>query len=435
KGGDPIIYGRGGEEALKLQEAGIDFEIIPGISSSTAAPLYAGIPLTQRHIASSFAVITGHEADDKEKSTVDIEKISAAVDTLVVLMGVGNLSRITERVIAAGKSPNTPAALVSWGTRTRQQTVVGTLSNIADKINKIGLKPPAVIIIGDVVNLREKLTWFEKKSLFGRQILITRPAAQAESFAEMIEAEAGAAVKAPVIRIEGAEDKRPLQEAVTNLKEYTHLIFTSVNGVEYFTAELEKMSKDIRALAGLKIMTIGSKTAEKLKEHGIRADYIPEDYSTEGILNYLTELEKKGEIDFRTASFLLPRADIAPERLENALKKMGADVDNITAYRTVRVGLEPEILDMIIDDKIDLLTFTSSSTVRYFVKGIKELIDTAEFDQSTAAEVMKKVKSIPAVSIGPVTAETAAEQGLNTAASADVYTIEGLMEAVKTYFA
>lgn len=434
KGGDPFIYGRGGEEALKLRDAGIDFEIIPGISSSTAAPLYAGIPLTQRHTASSFAVITGHEAADKEESTIEIEKIAAAVDTLVILMGVGNLPQIVERVLAAGRSPDTPAALVRWGTRSKQQTLVGTISNIADKVKKIAFKPPAVIIIGEVVNLKEKLAWFEKKSLFGRQILITRPAAQSESFMKMIEAEAGAAVKAPVIEIKSAKDNDDLKKALAELQNYTHLIFTSVNGVKYFMAELEKMAKDLRSLAGLKIMTIGPKTAEKLKENGLKADFIPADYSTEGILKYLKELETKGEIDFEKASFLLPRANIAPKRLENALREMGAGVKNVITYRTERCAVEAEIIDLIIKDQLDLLTFTSSSTVEYFIEGINELLNSSKFDQFTYNEVLKKIKFIPAACIGPVTAETAKNNGLNTAVVAEKYTIEGLMEAIRLYF-
>jgi uroporphyrinogen III methyltransferase/synthase len=433
KGGDPFIYGRGGEEALRLQEAGIDFEIIPGISSSTAAPMYAGIPLTHRHVASSFAVITGHEAADKEESTIEIEKIAAAVDTLVILMGVGNLSKISERVIAAGRNPDTPTALVSWGTRSNQQTVVGTISNIKEEVDKAGLKAPAVIIIGEVVKLRENLNWFEKKSLFGKNILVTRPAEQADTLISQIEAEAGSAICSPTIVIEEAADKRPLREALKGLDNYTHLIFTSVNGVKYFTAELEELGKDMRSLAGLKIMAIGSKTAEKLKEKGIRADYLPDDYSTDGILNSLKELHKIGELKPEETSFLLPRANIAPKRLQNALREMGAEVDNLTAYQTQRVMLKPEVLEMIWHDKLDLLTFTSSSTVEYFIKGIEEVLKTPEFEGLDAEEFFEKLRSIPTAAIGPVTAAAAAEHGLNTAVTAEEYTIEGLMEAVIKY--
>jgi uroporphyrinogen III methyltransferase/synthase len=440
KGGDPFIYGRGGEEALKLKEAGIDFEIIPGISSSLAVPLYAGIPLTQRHLASSFAVITGHEAADKEESTIEIEKIAAAVDTLVVLMGVGKLPQIVERVLAAGKSPATPVALVRWGSRSHQQTITGTLSNIVEKVKVADFKPPAVIVIGEVVNLREKLSWFENKKLLGKNILVTRPRAQATSFVEMIEAEAGSGVLAPTIKIKAAQNDEPLQEAVKNLQEYTHLIFTSVNGVKYFMQALDQQQLDLRALAEIKVVTIGSKTAAELKTNGIRADYMPEDYSTAGILNYLKNLQSEGEIDLSQASFLLPRADIAPQLLEEELKKLGAEVNNIEAYRTEAVNLEAEVMELIQNEELDLLTFTSSSTVENFIGGIEKLIENQNEDlESDSSEVNKKeiwkqLKEIPAACIGPVTAEKAVEYGLNHKITAAEYTIEGLFAAILKYY-
>ncbi|PTV92853.1 uroporphyrinogen III methyltransferase/synthase [Halanaerobium saccharolyticum] len=370
KGGDPFIYGRGGEEALKLKAAGIEFEIIPGISSSLAVPLYAGIPLTQRHLASSFAVITGHEAADKEESTIEIEKISAAVDTLVILMGVGKLPQIVERVLAAGKSPETPAALVRWGSHSKQQTLTGKLINISDRVEAADFKPPAVIIIGEVVKLRQDLKWFENKSLFGKNILVTRPRAQAASFVEMIETEAGRAVLAPTIEIKAAQNRQPLQKAVRNLGEYTHLIFTSVNGVKHFREALDQKGLDFRALAGIKVITIGAKTAEELRKQGIKADFMPADYSTAGILNYLKQLQGEGKINLSQASFLLPRADIAPQLLEEELKALGAEVNNVEAYRTEAVALEPEVLELIKNSDLDLLTFSSSSTVENFISGL-----------------------------------------------------------------
>lgn len=439
KGGDPFIYGRGGEEALKLKAAGINFEIIPGISSSLAVPLYAGIPLTQRHLASSFAVITGHEAADKEESTIKIEKIAAAVDTLVVLMGVGKLSQTAERVLAAGKSPATPVALVRWGSRSQQQTITGTLSNIAEKVEAADFKPPAVIVIGEVVNLRDQLSWFENKKLLGKNILVTRPRAQAASFVEMIEAEAGGAVLAPTIKIKAAQNDDPLQKAVKNLAEYTHLIFTSVNGVKYFMQALDSQQLDLRALAGIKVVTIGSKTAAELKQNGIRADFMPEDYSTAGILAYLKKLQSEGEIDLKLASFLLPRADIAPQLLEKELKKLGAEVNNVEAYRTESVNLEVEVLELIQNDELDLLTFTSSSTVENFISGVEKLIKNKEDLENKSAEIKQneiwqQLKEIPAACIGPVTADKARDYGLNLKITAAEYTIEGLFAAVLKYY-
>lgn len=441
KGGDPFIYGRGGEEALKLKEAGIDFEIIPGISSSLAVPLYAGIPLTQRHLASSFAVITGHEAADKEESTIEIEKIAAAVDTLVVLMGVGKLPQIVERVLAAGKSTATPVALVRWGSRSQQQTITGTLNNIVEKVEVADFRPPAVIVIGEVVNLREKLSWFENKKLLGKKILVTRPRAQAASFVEMIEAEAGSAVLAPAIKIKAAQNDEPLQQAVKNLAKYNHLVFTSVNGVKFFMQALESQQLDLRALAGKKVMTIGSKTAAELKKNGIKADFMPEDYSTAGILAYLKKLQSEDKINLSQTSFLLPRADIAPQLLESELKKLGAEVNNIEAYRTEAVELEAEVLELIQKKKIDLLTFTSSSTVDNFIRGVEKLIENQNrglendpTDDINRDQIWQQLKEIPTACIGPVTAERAKEYGLNLKITAAEYTIEGLFAAILEYY-
>lgn len=441
KGGDPFIYGRGGEEALKLKEAGIDFEIIPGISSSMAVPLYAGIPLTQRHLASSFAVITGHEAADKEESTIEIEKIAAAVDTLVVLMGVGNLPQIAERVLKAGKSPKTPVALIRWGSRSKQETITGNLSNIAAKVKEANFKPPAVTVIGEVVGLREKLNWFENKKLLAKNILVTRPAAQASSILKMIEKEAGNPILSPTIQIKPSQSKKELKTAIRNLEKYTHLIFTSVNGVKYFVETLKEEKLDLRELAGIKIMTIGSKTAAELNKNGIRADLMPEDYSTAGILNYLEELETKNEIDLKTTSFLLPRSNIAPENLQEGLRELGAKVDNIVAYRTESVELSSELIDLLLNDELDLLTFSSSSTVDNLISGIKNLTkaklaqNKLDLDQKVEKELLAKLKEIPAACIGPVTAARAREYNLNVQIVAEEYTIQGLMDAVLNYYA
>ena len=443
KGGDPFIYGRGGEEAKKLEAADINFEIIPGISSSLAVPLYAGIPLTQRNLASSFAVITGHEAAEKAESTIRIEKIAAAVDTLVVLMGVGNLPQVVERVLAAGRSPETPVALIRWGSRSEQKTVSGSLKNIVQKVKETNFKPPAVTVIGEVVGLREKLKWFENKRLLGKNILVTRPRAQTSSIQEMIEEEAGNAVLAPSIKIEAAADKNGLKNAIKNLDQYQYIIFTSVNGVKYFMQALEKEGFDLRSLAGIKIITIGSKTAAKLKENGIKADFMPEDYSTTGILKYLKNLEIEGRLNLKEASFLLPRSNIAPSDLQQGLKEFGASVNNIEAYKTKDVEIENRILKMIAADELNLLTFTSSSTVENLIKGIKEKLNKFEQDdfdteleknKITAENIIRKLKEIPAACIGPVTAETAKKAGLNVKVIAEEYTVEGLMDSILKYY-
>jgi len=276
--------------------------------------------------------------------------------------------------------------------------------------------------------------------LLGKNILVTRPKKQAISFIEMIEGEAGSAVFAPTIEIKAAENIGPLQKEVGNLENYSHLIFTSVNGVKYFMQELDRQQLDLRALAGTKIMTIGSKTAEELRVNGIRTDFLPEDYSTSGILDYLRKLQSKGEINLRQASFLLPRADIAPKILEKELKNMGAKVKNVEAYKTEAVEMEVEILDLLKNDDLDLLTFTSSSTVDNFIIGLEKLIksqnellenDSKEIDQK---KLWQRLKEIPAACIGPVTANQAKKYGLNVKITAAEYTIEGLFDEILKYY-
>lgn len=430
KGGDPFVYGRGGEEALRLAELGIDFEIIPGISSALAVPLYAGIPLTQRHLASSFAVITGHEAAAKSSSTVKIEEIAAAVDTLVVLMGVGKLAKIVERVIAAGRDPETPIALIRWGSRSQQQVIKGKLANIVVKVKTDKLKPPAVIIIGEVVRLREQLNWFEKKQLLARNILVTRPAEQAAEFVELIESEGGQAILAPAIKIKEAANPLPLKKAIRELTAYNFIIFTSVNGVEFFWQELQQAGLDARAFAGHKIICIGSKTAKKLAEFGLQADYLPADYSTAGILNLLENLAAAGEINFAESNFLLPRANLASRDLADQLMNWGAAVTDLTAYQTVPAELPTDLIKLIKNNQLDLLTFTSSSTVSNFMNGIKNLAAV----ETDLEDLMLKLQEIPVICIGPVTAASARQEGLAVNLIAEEYTINGLFKAIINYF-
>jgi uroporphyrinogen III methyltransferase/synthase len=353
-------------------------------------------------------------------------------------MGVGKLPQTVERVLAAGKSPETPVALIRWGTRSEQETITGTLSDIAQKVEHANFKPPAVIVIGEVVNLRDKLSWFENKKLLGKNILVTRPRKQASSFVEMIESEAGNAIMSPTIKIKAPKNDESLKQAIKNLKKYTHLIFTSVNGVKYFMQILDFKKLDLRALAGMNIIAIGSKTAAELKVNGIRSDFIPEDYSTAGILEYLEKLESIGKINFKDASFLLPRADIAPQLLEKELKKRGSKVNNVEAYRTKAVSLDKNVLNLIQKADLDLLTFTSSSTIDNFIKGLEQLIK-AENQQKDSlkinrSKIFKQLKKIPTACIGPVTAERAKDYGLNLKIAAEEYTIEGLFTAILKYY-
>lgn len=419
KGGDSFVFGRGGEEALVLEKADIDFEIIPGITSPVAVPEYAGIPVTQRNISSSFAVITGHEASDKKESAVDWSKLADSVDTLIVLMGVGNLPNITKKLMEAGMDKNTPVALIRWGTRSSQETISGELFNIAEKVKVADFKPPAVIVIGKVVNLRKKLNWFEKRPLFSENIIVTRPKKQAGKFSSLLEKQGAEAVSCPTIEITPPDNYQGLDTSIKNIDKYDWIIFTSVNGVKYFLQRLFQKGLDIRSLAELKIGAIGSKTAQRLQESGIIVDFRPENYSTEGILEEISDFEIKNDY------FLLPRADIAPPRLKNGLEDMGAEVDDINAYCNIQPDFPEEVYEKIKNDEIDMVTFTSSSTVQNFVKSLQE------YDYSNYKDI---ISNLEAACIGPVTADTAREEGFSVEVVAAEYTIEKLADEIIDYY-
>ncbi len=426
KGGDPFVFGRGGEEASVLNENGLDFEIIPGISSSLAVPAYAGIPVTQRNISSSFAVITGHEAANKKESSVQLEKIANSVDTLIVLMGVSKLSNITERLIKSGFQVTTPVSLCRWGTRVEQKTVTGNLENIVKKVAEADFQSPAVIIIGEVVKKRQELKWFKNKELFGKKILVTRPAKQADYFCKLLERKGAKAIRAPMIEINDPYDFSDLDKAISNLERYKWIVFTSVNGVEKFMDRLFINDKDCREFKGIKTVVIGEKTAKKLKEYGIKFDYMPENYSTQGILSGIKDYAKENNIKIKDTFFLLPRADIASEILEKGLKNMGAKVNNIEAYRNEMPEIKDKIYKMLFNNKLDLLTFTSSSTVLNFIKGMKDY-----FGSNINSEMINEVE---VACIGPVTAKTAREKGIKVDIIAEEYTIKGLYEAIIDYY-
>lgn len=426
KGGDPFVFGRGGEEASVLQENGIDFEIIPGISSSLAVPAYAGIPVTQRGISSSFAVITGHEAANKKDNSVKLEKIANSVDTLIILMGVSKLENIIKRLLNSGFESNTPVALSRWGTKVEQESLVGNLENIVNKVKKIDFRPPAVIIIGEVVKKRKELKWFEKKDLYEQRILVTRPKKQADEFCKLLNNEGAKVIKSPMIEINKPDDFSDLDKAISNLKKYEWIIFTSINGVKYFMDRLLKKDLDSRELKGINIVVIGKKTAKKLNEYGIKADYIPKNYSTKGIISGIEDYAKRKNLKIANSLFLLPRADIAPKKLEKDLEKMGAAVNNVVAYKNGRPEIQEKTYKMLFDNKLDLLTFTSSSTVINFIKGIENYRENRD-----NIDIFKNVK---VACIGPVTANTAQNNGMNVDIIAEEYTIEGLYKEILDFY-
>ncbi|MBI4286615.1 MAG: uroporphyrinogen-III C-methyltransferase [Chloroflexi bacterium] len=413
KGGDPFVFGRGGEEAEALAFNHIPFEVVPGVTSAVAVPAYAGIPVTHRGLASSFAVITGHEDPAKPVSSISWAKLATGVDTLVFLMGMQNLAEIAARLVENGRAADTPVAVIKDGTRPEQRTVTGTLADIAGKVKAEGLGPPAVIVVGEVVKLR--LCWFDSVFLFGKRVLVTRSRQQAGTLSRLLAERGAVPVALPVIDIQPLSDTSELDRAISALADYQWVVFTSVNGVDAFFGRLSVLGRDARALHGLKIGAIGTATAKALEGKGVKADYIPAEYTSQGFVAGLKEHTIRGQ------HFLLPRADIADKALVEGIGRLGGRVTEIAAYRTVRgSGDIAEVRGMLEAGEIDVITFTSSSTVT----NLLALLDgKATMDKALIA------------CIGPKTAETAARAGLKVDILASVQTMPGLVDAIEEYFA
>ena len=415
KGGDPFVFGRGGEEALELLAAKLPFEFVPGITSAIAVAEYAGIPVTHRNVAASFAVITGHEDPDKKTSSINWSGLATAVDTLVFLMGVENLANITKQLIAHGRSADTPAAVIRWGTKPEQKTLVTTVGKAAADVAAAQLKPPAIFIVGEVVKLREQLTWFETKPLFGKTIVVTRARAQASALTKSLEEDGARVIEVPAIKIVPPASFAPLDKAIDDITVYKWIVFTSVNAVLPFYDRLLKSGKDVRALAHLRIAAIGSETAAALKDKGICADIIPSAYKAEELAEAMAPQIKQGD------NILLVRAKIAREILPETLRTLGAQVDIAPAYETKTdcPNIE-DLLQLLKNDEVDLVTFTSSSTVTNLLTAL-----------GTDSSLLEKVKTAV---IGPVTAATCQKHGLTTDIVAHDFTISGLLNAIKTYY-
>jgi uroporphyrinogen III methyltransferase/synthase len=411
KGGDPFVFGRGGEEALALRSAGVPFEIVPGVSSALAAPACAGIPVTHRGLAASVTIATGHEDPRKPESSIAWSQLANGADTLVFLMGVEQLPAITERLLAAGRSPDEPAALVRWGTTSEQETLIATLVTVADQARARDLKPPAVLVVGRVVDLQKRLSWREARPLHGRRVLVTRAREQASALSERL-AELGARpLEFPGIRIEPLRDASELDAALARLGQFSWVILTSANGVRAAFERLAAAGRDARAFGGLRVGAIGPATAAALAERGIRADFIPTAFTSEAIASELAPLLSSDD------RILLLRADIAPRVLVDQLGRSGAAVENVTAYRTVPdLGSRDEVRQLLRSGQIDVVTFTSSSTVR-------NLVDVLGDDRHLLSSCL-------VACIGPVTAATASERGLRVDVVAPLHTIEGLVEAL-----
>lgn len=416
KGGDPFIFGRGGEEAEELATAGIPFEIIPGVTAAIACPAYAGIPLTHRDYTSTVAFITGHEDPAKEDSSIAWEKISTGIGTLVFFMGMSNLPEIVKNLIRFGRDPMTPVALIRWGTRPDQKTVIGTLNDIIDKSNKHALAPPVIIVVGEVVNLRKKLNWFEEKPLFGRKIIVTRAREQASDFAELLYLNGAEPIEFPTIRVIPPDSWDELDKAIDEIRGFEWIIFTSVNGVRYFFERLNRKG-DLRLLHGIKICAIGPQTATEIQGHGLIADLIPKEYRAEAII------EEMGREGIAGKSMLLPRAEIAREILPQELSRMGARVKVVTAYKTIKPVEDLEMVRGLLKNKeISAITFTSSSTVRNFLEMFNK------------EEVRELIDGTAVACIGPITAKTAEDLGIRTDIMPSKYTMPNLTEAIVKYF-
>ena len=415
KGGDPYIFGRGGEEALDLIEAGVPFEVVPGVTSGVAAPAYAGIPVTHRRVSTSVAFITGHEDPTKSQQDVDWSKVANGADTLVLYMGIGRLKEISQELISAGRTLETPVACVRWGTRPEQQTVTGTLGDIAEKVERAKLKPPAITVVGDVVALREMgLDWYERRPLFGRHVVVTRARAQAGELSQQLEALGAEVYEFPTIEIQPPEDFGSLDEAIRSLDSFGWLIFTSVNGVDAFLERLSHHDLDLRSIPrAAKVAAIGPATAQRVREAGLRVDVIPKEYRAEALLEEFSGDSLSGK------RILIPRAKVAREVLPEKLREAGAEVVVPPAYQSVPSAEgKDELAKRLGSGEVDCVTFTASSTVENFV---------AAFGEEEAVRLLQGTR---VACIGPITADTARKHGVEVGIEAGEYTIPGLVEAV-----
>jgi uroporphyrinogen III methyltransferase/synthase len=412
KGGDPYVFGRGGEEALALAEAGIDFEVVPGVTAAIAAAAYAGIPVTHRGLASGVALITGHEADEKIASTLDWAALARFPGTLVFYMGVANLPAITHSLTDNGLAADTPAAVIHWGTTARQKTVTGTLASIADTVAAAALTPPALMFVGRTIDLRQQLNWFERRPLFGKRVVVTRAREQASELAARLEALGAETIEAPAIRIEPPEDPAGLDAAVGDRAAADWIVFTSVNGVDAWFAALARAGLDARAMAGRLVAALGPATAARLAERGLRADLEPAEFTGLALAEAMAARQPLAGV-----RVLLARADIAPKELALALAAHGASVREVVAYRTVAETAGGDAVREMLDEKaVDWLTFTSSSTVRNFLRAVG-----ADAVHGSGAGI---------ASIGPTTSATLREAGLTPTLEAAQHTVPGLVKAM-----
>jgi uroporphyrinogen III methyltransferase / synthase len=406
KGGDPFVFGRGGEEGEALREAGVEFEVVPGVTAGVAATAYAGIPVTHRDDASAVAFVTGHEDPHKEESAIDWEALARFPGTLVFYMGVKRLPQNAASLIAAGRDPGEPAAAIERGTWPRQRTVAATLGTIAEAVEREAVKAPALIVVGEVAERREQLEWLERRPLHGRRIVVTRARPQASGFAATLRALGAEVVELPAIRIEPRIETEEVKRVAGGVGAYDLLCLTSPNGVRLLFEAMEHAGLDARALAGVTVAAIGPGTARALAERGVLADVVPERFVAEGLIEALEDEEVAG------ARVLVARAAEARDVLPDALRERGAEVDVLALYETVREQPGAEKIEAA--QSADYITFTSSSTVTNLAEALGDRFP-------NAARI---------VSIGPITSETIRARGLEVDVEAERHDIDGLLEAL-----
>ncbi|MBU5612282.1 uroporphyrinogen-III C-methyltransferase [Geomonas azotofigens] len=417
KGGDSFIFGRGGEECEALVAEGIPFEIVPGITAAVGATSYAGIPLTHRGVTTSVAFVTGHEKKGKASSEIDWEGLSLGSGTVVFYMGVTNLPHIAQSLMEHGRAPETPVALIRWGTRPEQEVLVGTLADIADKARAAAFKAPAITVVGEVVNLRETLRWFDNRPLFGRTVLVTRGADQAGEFTSMLEQLGARAYCCPTIEIAAPESYAALDEAIDALDSFHWIVFTSYNAVKYFFARLAEHGLDSRALGRCHVCAVGPKTAAALAPYGIRPDLIPADYKAEGVVAAFSEMDMNGKW------ILFPKGDRAREVIPEELGRLGAQVIAPVTYANHTPSAIPDEALLALEEKrIDCATFTSSSTVQNLAGILGE------------NRFLHLMEGVTIASIGPITSKTCRDLGLDVHIEPAEFTLEALSREMISFF-
>ena len=416
---EQVVVSRGGEELERLFAAGVPFEVVSGVTSATAAATYAGIPITHRNYTASVAFITGHEDPSKKDSNIDWSKLATGAGTIVVYMGIKNLPVIVENLLRHGRDPKTPVAVVRWASTPEQKTVVGTLETIKDVVVEAGIKPPSLIVIGEVVKLRDTIDWFEKRPLFGKRIVVTRTREQASQLVAELEENGANCFECSTIDIQPVDSYGVLDAELERLEEYHWILFSSLNGVTYFFKRLFEKGMDARDMKGPQVAAVGKSTADLLSSYGINADLIPDEFTSEGLAENLLDLGVEGR------NILIPRAEKGREILPETLRGAGAQVTIAPVYKNVLPEKGADDLRKELEAGVDMITFTSSSTVRNFFT----LMDGE--NQKPPVELLEGVKI---AAIGPITAKTVTDSGLKVDIQPEEHTIGAMVRAIVAYY-